>query len=124
MRLPIEAAMQTNTETDATYTLGDPEPDTPRYEGDPILCGTAYPVLRDGVPVARIYEHPSRYAGGEACVSMRKIAWAGKQPDGYPKNPDPALFFDFTSKFKTAEETLPECVLRVERILAWRKANP
>ena len=102
------------------YELGEAVHDKPRYEGDTILCGTKYPVLRDGVLVARIYEHPTRYKGGFASVSMRKIAWAGPQPSGYPKNPDPALFFDFASKFTTAEETLPEVVRRVERIIEWR----
>lgn len=95
-----------------TYVLG---------EGDTIRGGTRYDVLRDDILVARIYEHPTRYDGGLAFVSMRKIAWAGKQPSGYPKNPDPALFFDFVSEFTTAEETLPECVRRVERIIEWRR---
>lgn len=104
-----------------TYELSDPEHDTPRFEGDKILCGTRYKVLRDEVHVATIYEHPSKYREGQASVSMRKIAWAGKQPSGYPKNPDPALFFDFVSDFPTAKETLPECIRRVERIIEWRE---
>ena len=105
--------------TDATYTLSEPKHDKPRFEGDTLLCGTSYRVLRDDVHVASIYEHPSRYEG-RTSVSMRKIAWAGKQPSGYPKNPDGALFFDFVSDFTTAEETLPECIRRVERIIEWR----
>ena len=52
------------------------------------------------------------------------VTCAGKQPDGYPKNPDPALFFDFVSAFTTAAETLPECIRRVDRIIEWRAANP
>ena len=110
--------------TDATYTLTEPEHDKPRFEGDTILCGTTYRVLRDGVHVASIYEHPSRYAEGQACVGMTMIRWAGKMAHGYPKNPDGALFFDFVSSFTTAEETLPECIRRVERIIEWREANP
>ena len=105
------------------YELSEPEHDTPRFEGDTILCGTRYGVIRNGVLVARIYEHPHRYEGGRATVSMRKIAWAGPQPSGYPKNPDPALFFDFVSDVTTAEETLPECIRRVERIIKWRAEN-
>lgn len=110
--------------TAPTYTLSDPEHDVPRFKGDTILCGTTYRVLRDGIHVATIYEHPTRYTKGQASVSMRKIAWSGKQPDGYPKNPDAALFFDFVSDYTTAEEALPECMRRVERILDWREANP
>ena len=107
-----------------SYHLGEPKHDTPRFNGDTILCGPLYDVLRDGVLVARIYEHPSLYKGGRASVSMRKIAWSGRRPSGYPKNPDPALFFDFVSRYTTAAEVLPECERRVERILQWRRENP
>lgn len=106
---------------DPIYTLSDPEKDTPRFAGD-LLSSTRYRVLRNGVEVASIFEHVSTYRG-RAFVSMRRIAWAGKQPSGYPKNPDPALFFDFVSDHETAAEALPECVRRVERILEWRKEN-
>ncbi len=104
------------------YELGDPEHDKPRFEGDPILCGTRYRVYRNGMEVASIFEHPTTYKG-RAQINLTKIVWAGKFPTGYPKNPDGALVFDCVSDFHTAAEALPECIRRVERLIEWREAN-
>jgi len=100
------------------FTLGEPVPDVPRFDGDTILCGTTYDVLRDDVLVARSYEHPFNYASGIATVSMRKIAWAGPQPEVL--SPDACLFYDLNSRFTTATETLPMVIEAVERIIKWR----
>lgn len=102
------------------YELGQPQHDIPRFEGDTILCGTAYDVLLDGEIVACIYEHPTRYEGARAFVSLNKIRWSGKLPSNCLSR-DAYLFHDFVSDFTTAQETLPETIRRCERIREWRK---
>ena len=110
--------------TSPAYTLR-PQNNTPDYHS-----GRRFDVLRDGVPVATICEDPERTGGrrayGKTQVSMSKIVWAGERPDDardlrYCDRPT-YLLFDFVSRdeAQTAEETLPEVVERVERLLAWR----
>lgn len=111
--------------TGPTYTL-HPQNNTPDYHS-----GRRFDVLRDGVPVATICEDPERTGGrrvyGKTHVSMSKVVWdGGERPDNardlrYSDRPV-ELIFDFVSRdeAQTAEETLPEVIERVERLLAWR----
>lgn len=115
----------TSTPANPIYTLR-PQGNVPDYHS-----GRRFDVLRDGVPVATICEDPERTGGrrcyGKTQVSMSKVAWdGGERPDDardlhYHDRPR-ELIFDFVSRddAQTAEETLPEVVERVERLLAWR----
>ncbi len=104
------------------YTLSEPVHDVPRYEGDPIQCGTRYGIYRDGVEVARIYVHPSMYEGGRALVNMSKICWAGPMPENC-LSAEAALFHDLVCQGTTKDEALQEAIPRIERMVQWRKDN-